>query len=374
MLEHPREVILALTLLLASISAALLYIALFTRRRPTTACRACHYDLSSHAPPRCPECGRDPRLSTPARRRTRWRPLVAAVVLAMLVTGLFLARTPIQNAWWNSLPAWIPAHARVYRGIEYRILTPRGPIDRPRESWMSAEQRLECRTAATAWTVIIPSDFSIDLDAIQAADVTSDGIPEHLLESYSGGAHCCHTLYVLDPTREGLLLGVIEGTHSSFEVRDLDQDGVAEISLLDWTFAYWNTSFFGSPAPTVILAFDGAGLSPAVHLMRSPPPTDEDLEQEAAAARAAVLSINDDPVPILHPFWGRALDLLYSGNPDHAWRFLDLAWPGDGAWQLIPTKAAFRAEFEAQLLRSPWWPRIASGYAALTDNPAASDE
>jgi hypothetical protein len=373
-LEYPRESILACTLLLTVLALALFYVAFFTRRRPRTACRGCNYDLSSHAPALCPECGRDPRLASPPRRVIRRLPLAFAVLFTLLAGGLFLARTPLQNWWWNQLPAWIPASTLMHQGIEYRILTPRGPIDMPRTEWPTLERRLECRVGNGEWFTIVPSDFVIELDQLKTVDVTGDGVPEHLIETYSGGAHCCHTLYVLDTTRDGLLLAVIDGTHSGFRIADLDRDGVAEVTLADWTFGYWHTTYVASPRPEVVLSFDGNRFSPAVHLMRKAPPAEAELEAQAAEARAAALPISDDPHPLLHPFWGPALDLLYSGNADHARRFLDLAWPGNGLWKEYPTKDAFLAALEAELNRSPWWPQIVSGYAALRDSPAASGE
>jgi len=45
------------------------------------------------------------------------------------------------------------------------------------------------------------------------------------------------------------------------------------------------------------------------------------------------------------------LELLYSGHPDLAWQFFDMAWPPE-----IKGKDDFLRKFRTRLQRSPFWP------------------
>jgi hypothetical protein len=72
-------------------------------------------------------------------------------------------------------------------------------------------------------------------------DVTADGVPELVVRTFSGGAHCCETLrvYALGDVPRQLLL--FESNHATgVEVRDIDGDGRRELILGDDTFAYFD--------------------------------------------------------------------------------------------------------------------------------------
>ena len=51
--------------------------------------------------------------------------------------------------------------------------------------------------------------------------------------------------------------------------------------------------------------------------------------------------------------WGHMLDLIYTGHPSEAWRFLNKVWPeGKNG------KGKFIADFKKQLSLSPYWDSI----------------
>src|SRR5690606_38183156 len=108
-------------------------------------------------------------------------------------------------------------------------------------------------------------------------DVTGDGRPDFVLQSYSGGAHCCFYTLIIEREPEILLLAELDGAHAEVRLENLDQDPALEAVLLDWTFAYWKTSFADSPAPQVILKLDETGYNGSAALMRGPAPTPEAL-------------------------------------------------------------------------------------------------
>lgn len=187
--------------------------------------------------------------------------------------------------------------------------------------------------------------------SVALTDVTGDGVPEGLVYEWSGGAHCCFALWVFQfvPTFRAQRIDAGDSDYGVFE--QLDDDPALEISLPDWTFAYWETSFPQSPVPRIVLDFDGEAWRPSARLMRSPPPAE--LDEAGFAARwKRWQALERDP----SGDWPRApwevlLDLIYAGNAAHAWTLLDAGWPGDAAG-----KAEFRARLLEQLRSSEAWP------------------
>jgi hypothetical protein len=181
-------------------------------------------------------------------------------------------------------------------------------------------------------------------------DATGDGKPDFVLQSYSGGAHCCYYTLVLEREPELAVLAEFDGSNSPAILENLDADPALEVRLRDWTFAYWKTSYDQSPAPEVILDLQEGAYMGSPTLMRRPPPDKAALDAEIKAMRASVLQ-RRQATPEL---WGRMLDYIYSGNADTAFKLLDGAWP-----EGLSGKASFVLQFGAQLSFSPYWDTIA---------------
>ncbi len=130
-----------------------------------------------------------------------------------------------------------------------------------------------------------------------------------------------------------------------------------EAEMLDWTFAYWHAPFSASPAPRVILKWNGDRFVPCAELMAAAKPSDEQIDEEVTffrttgrEAAAKAFGYGKFPFPDL---WRRMLDLMYSGNVRAAWRLYD------GSWQEGEEgKHEFEREFIVQLHTSPYWPDI----------------
>lgn len=78
-----------------------------------------------------------------------------------------------------------------------------------------------------------------------------------------------------------------------------------------------------------------------------------DLDREARTALASTFFSKRVFEP---PFWDVMLDLIFTGNEDLAWQFLDLVWPPQKQG-----KAIFIKDFKNQLLKSLYWQMILEG-------------
>ena len=183
-------------------------------------------------------------------------------------------------------------------------------------------------------------------------DITGDGVPNMIVMSYSGGAHCCSTyyLYAFEPYFRQLAEIDTQDSGARFEAHT----GLAGLAMItgDNTFAYWNAYYAASPSPEVILAWNGETYATAADLMTAPAPSADALQQKAAGIVASDRWTATDMDPDL---WREMFDLIYSGHADLAWAFLDDGWPADRVG-----KDDFKTNFRCQLAQSPYWGTIAT--------------
>lgn len=193
------------------------------------------------------------------------------------------------------------------------------------------------------------SEFSV-LPLGLDVDVTGDGRADFVLQSFSGGAHCCFYTSIFERHPQLYLVAEFDGAHAPVQLVNLDQDPAWEVRLYDWTFAYWKASFAESPAPEVVLDWQDGFYAGSPSLMRKPPPSTRELKQAAQAARAAILQ-RKRAAPQL---WAAMLDYLYDGQAAAAFELLEQAWPPE-----VPGRDAFLLQFGAKLSFSPYWETLA---------------
>ena len=213
-------------------------------------------------------------------------------------------------------------------------------------------------------------------------DITGDGQPNLVVSHWSGGAHCCFSYYVFNIGKDFKLLDVIDGGDNDLsKFIDVDNDGKLEFVGNDWTFAYWNECFAGSPAPSIVLKYKDGKYRLASDLMKKPLPSKEEenkvmqeiqnrlkqLREDTAEERKKPYAGMDlrvgadtgyfgwikNGVIVPAPVWGHMLDLIYTGHPKEAWIFLDKIMPGNSL-----EKKQFIADFRKQLSESPYWDSI----------------
>lgn len=223
------------------------------------------------------------------------------------------------------------------------------------ESYLEIYQGEELVWRQSGWRFWIgqsPEDLFLSPEQVPTLtigeDITGNGLPDLVVREWTGGAHCCIYFYVFELGSELRSLGTLGGGHDDgSHFADITEDGAMEFLTHDWTFAYWRTDFASSPAPAVVLHYDGNAYAVADHLMRRPPPSADDVLARGLAIQSALMENPD--LDWVEPFWGDLLELIYSGQAPMAWQLLELAWP-----PLLPGKADFTADFWKTLSRSPY--------------------
>jgi hypothetical protein len=88
---------------------------------------------------------------------------------------------------------------------------------------------------------------------LELKDIDQDAIPELIVSTYSGGAHCCtnFTIHAWKNTQSiTTQTGLLDGDGGEF--KDLDGDGIQEFLTVDNAFLYAFDSYAGSFPPTRI--------------------------------------------------------------------------------------------------------------------------
>lgn len=215
------------------------------------------------------------------------------------------------------------------------------------------------RRDKSVWTL---EDYMIklaDSDSLGLPkDLTGDRIPDVIIQTFSGGAHCCFADFVLSL---GTTFEVIDTLNSAGQWGDRDHDGLADVLVADLTLDYWKLPHSDSPMPTIVMEASANGFAPALDLTRKPEPTASEMLEAVRAIRDAGawkfydLLPEDEFLPAsqaeLHR---RVVQLIYTGNAKIGLELIDATWP-----PVITGKDKYLLDLLEVLRQSRYWPAIA---------------
>ncbi len=218
----------------------------------------------------------------------------------------------------------------------------------------------------------LPGEEEFEAGRFFGPDLTGDGQPNLAVWEYTGGAHCCSLLYLFEVGADFRFLLEFFSGEGAAQLEPVPGGGPWEICLADDTFAYWKSPYCAwQPAPVILVRENGRYRVGADRMLKPAPPLVELRERarkiwaEHARYRPAAadgageapvlvegidISRYDQPPPGI---WGVMLELIYSGNPQAAWEFYDLACPDP-----LPWKAEFAEDFRRQLASSPYYAEL----------------
>jgi len=171
-------------------------------------------------------------------------------------------------------------------------------------------------------------------------DITGNGEPNLVVVLHGGGTAGFGTYYIFEIGQEFRKIAIIDD-HLGTEFTDLDGDSKLEIVVGDYAFKSFARCNACYRAPDVVLRYQDGAYRIAVDLMRKPAPSREDLEGRAQQVQENTF---DNLLATM-------LELLYTGHPDLAWEFVEMAWPHN-----IGGKDDFLNQFRAKLKGSRFWP------------------
>jgi len=216
------------------------------------------------------------------------------------------------------------------------------------------------------YTLGQPDDAQDNIAAIaNGTDVTGRGQPDMIVSLNTGGAHCCsiHFVFELQPTFK--LLATLNDSDDDMAHFERLADGHYYYATADWTFGYWPTCFACSPSALVTLGWTndakGGGFHLAMSQMRTPAPTTAEWNADLSAAQKAVAAGDADSIGTT--MWQTVLNLIYGGQSELAWKFVDALGPKA---QQSPLPSL--GDFCSLLKTSPYWPDL---QPTLKDTPAA---
>ena len=192
-------------------------------------------------------------------------------------------------------------------------------------------------------------------DAPKLVPITSAAAKDLVIETFSGGAHCCFSIEIAtlgDSVRVSAPLDTHDAGAALFK---LPEGGLMGLRSADMAYAYRWTSFADSPAPELLLRYDvDKGFTFADDLMKKPAPVAERLKQMADTMRGDPGWKNGSPP---RDYLQAILDLVYSGNLKSAQVYAAKAWP-----QAVSGRQEFIDDLnQCALPSSAWW----SGVAAM---------
>lgn len=179
-------------------------------------------------------------------------------------------------------------------------------------------------------------------------DITGNGIPDIVITSWNGGAHCCNTLMVFELAPTGLKQVLsIDGGSNGFSIRDLDGDTIPEIEFWDWPIDYLFNSFAHSAQGKVILKVVDNNYDIAEKLMSKSPPSHKELLR---LKKDIEKDFQNEPGDAPYSFLKLMMDLNYSGHKDLAVKLADEVWPKGRAGA-----EKFKIKFNKALSESKYW-------------------
>ncbi len=184
-------------------------------------------------------------------------------------------------------------------------------------------------------------------------DITGNGIPNLVVVRYSGGYGGFATYCIYETGQKFRKIAVIDD-HIGIEFTDLDGDSKLEIVVGDHAFISLAECNACYRPPKVILRYQNGAYRIAIDLMHKPAPSHEDLERNAVqvlddASWRGEAWLVKKKVP--ESLFTTMLELPYTGHPDLAWQFLEMAWPPD-----ISGKDPWLNKFRSELRESQYWP------------------
>ncbi|THF69414.1 hypothetical protein E7T06_12040 [Deinococcus sp. Arct2-2] len=181
-------------------------------------------------------------------------------------------------------------------------------------------------------TIFTISDFAVEAKLIP---LRPGGMPELVVSTFSGGAHCCSTSYIFtQDTGSVQNIGIINESNYGFSPVDLNKDGTFELVFVLDTLAYFDYSYADSPGLSSVIGWDGIRLADRTRAYAYVPSQEAARELKELRSRMIDYPDLESLTPRLSGYYG---NMILAGRGAEAEKVI-AALPG-----VAPLKAWFAA-------------------------------
>jgi len=147
-----------------------------------------------------------------------------------------------------------------------------------------------------------------------------------IFSKWTGGAHCCFSLYIFDLSESFKEIANIEGGNFHPELKDLNGDSIPEILVTDDILAYVFSSFAWSATGKVVLEYREGQYEVEPNYMIKAAPQLNSFSEKIQSWQNEILQFEGfDQMP--YEFMQSITDLVYSGNTQAALDLIEIVWP-----------------------------------------------
>ena len=164
----------------------------------------------------------------------------------------------------------------------------------------------------------VPVDMVSAINELTGTDSNGDGYPELIVETYSGGAHCCFGTQVISLRENAVLILQKPESNAGGTFKDLNADGVTEFVTYDDSFAYQYCPYAAGVAVKAILAYDPAQDFFIPASPRFPEAFADEIATNENRALATPGELGEWEGTNICAVLPLSLDYLYMGQPDRA--------------------------------------------------------
>jgi len=171
----------------------------------------------------------------------------------------------------------------------------------------------------SAWQASIRIDMASAINDLTGTDINGDSYPDLVVETYSGGAHCCFgtQVFSLRPSGAALILQKPE-SNAGGTFEDLNADGISEFITYDDSFAYQYCPYAAGVTVKVIMVYDPEQDRYIPASPRFPEQYADEITTNESRALAAPGEFGEWDGTNVCAILPLALDYLYTGQPDRA--------------------------------------------------------
>lgn len=172
--------------------------------------------------------------------------------------------------------------------------------------------------------------FTMLTGEISLQDLDSNGIDEVIINTYSGGAHCCTNFIIYTWLNDKFIkteTGFLNGGGGSFE--DLNRDGKYEFLTNNNAFLYQFSSYVGSFPPSLIYTFNQGQL---IEVTKN---YSEELRARLIDMEQALQSAQKDGYEINGILAGYVAQKILLGEYQEGWRFMLKSYDKSSDWGLF---------------------------------------